>query len=256
VSVTVSAQLGPGHILVVDDNPLNRLLLSRALETQGYAVTTAANGLQALDLLRQDRATQFDIVLLDIMMPELDGYAALGEIKRDRALRHLPVIMISAVDEMDSVIRCIEMGATDYLPKPFNAALLHARISASLAGKRLRDLELEYLEQVGYVIDAAAAVEAGSFAAASLEPVAARTDALGQLARVFERMAREVQAREERLKDQVRELTIEIDEVRQARKVAEITETQYFQQLRSQAGDLRRIMDAADDTVESRREPQ
>ena len=135
------------------------------------------------------------------------------------------------------------MGATDYLPKPFNSALLQARISASLAGKRLRDLELEYLEQVGHVTAAAAAVEAGTFAAGSLEVVARRTDALGKLARIFQRMAHEVRSREERLKREVGELRIEINQVRQAQKVAEITETEYFQRLRGQADELRRIME-------------
>jgi DNA-binding response OmpR family regulator len=173
----------------------------------------------------------------------MDGYQTLACIKEQGTLQHLPVIMISALDEMDSIIRCIKLGATDYLTKPFNAALLHARISASLASKRLRDLELEYLEQVGRVTAAAAAVEAGTFAPESVEGVAARADALGQLARVFQRMAREVRAREERLQREVHELRIEIDQVRQAERVAEITETEYFQRLRGQADQLRRMMD-------------
>ena len=231
-----------GRILVVDDEAINRRVLARALETQGYVVATAEDGRRALALLRSERPPAFDVVLLDILMPELDGYETLGQIKGDATLRHLPVIMISAVDELDSVIRCIEMGATDYLPKPFNAALLQARLAASLAGKQLRDLELEYLQQVGRVIEAAAAVEAATFVPDSLDGVAARPDALGQLARVFQRMAREVQAREERLRQQVQELRIEIDEARQVRQVAEITESEYFQRLRGQASELRRIM--------------
>lgn len=182
-------------------------------------------------------------MLLDILMPKLDGYETLAAIRADPALRHLPVIMITAVDEIDSAIRCIELGAMDYLPKPFKAPVLRARIGASLAAKRLRDLELEYLEQVGRVTDAAAAVEAGAFPTDGLDRVASRTDALGTLARMFQRMAREVQAREDRLHQQVRELQIEIDEARQAQKVAEITESDYFQQLRGQAADLRRIME-------------
>ncbi len=203
-------------------------------------MTTAEDGAEALALLQSD--APFDLVLLDIVMPEVDGYAVLERIKADEALRHIPVIMISAVDEMESVVRCIEAGATDYLPKPFNAALLEARINASLAEKRLRDLELEYLEQVRHVINAAAAVEDGRFEPESLDDVARRTDALGQLARVFQRMAREVRAREERLRQQVAELRIEIDEARQAHKVAEITDTEYFKGLREQAADLRKTM--------------
>ena len=127
----------PGQFLVVDDNRMNRLKLARGLEEQGHSVTIAEDGQQALALLH---STAFDVVLLDIMMPELDGYEVLGRMKADAALREIPVIVVSAVDEMESVVRCIEMGATDYLPKPFNAALLQARINASLAGKRLRDL--------------------------------------------------------------------------------------------------------------------
>jgi two-component system cell cycle response regulator len=232
-----------GHVLVVDDNQINRMMLSRAVEKQGCQVTTAENGQQALALLHAEQAGPFDVILLDILMPELDGYQVLEQVKGDGRLRHIPVIMISAVDEMDSVIRCIEMGATDYLPKPFNPALLRARLNASLAGKRLRDLELEYLEHVGHVVQAAQAFEAETFDPGTLDRVAARTDALGQLARVFQRMAREVYAREQRLKQQVQELRIELDEAKQAQQVAEITETDYFQELQAKAQDLRKIID-------------
>jgi len=231
------------RVLVVDDATLNRRLLQRALVQEGYDAVLAEDGVQALDLLRVGVPPPVDVVLLDILMPNLDGYETLAAIKADPALRHLPVIMITAVDETESAVRCIELGATDYLPKPFNAAVLRARIGASLAAKRLRDLELEYLEQVGRVTDAAAAVEAGTFAIEGLDGVAARDDALGSLARVFQRMAHEVRAREARLQQQVRELQIVIDEERQAKKVAEITESDYFQQLRGQAAELRRIME-------------
>jgi two-component system, cell cycle response regulator len=232
-----------GRILVVDDNQLNRSVLTRSLNLEGYAVETSENGLEALELLRLPPS--FDVVLLDILMPELDGYETLARIKADETLKHFPVIMISAVDELESVVRCIEMGATDYLHKPFNAAILRARINASLATKRLRDLELEYLEQVWHVTAAAAAVENAEFEPNALDGVAARPDALGQLARVFQRMAREVRAREERLQQTVRELRIEIDEARQAKKVAEITESDYFRQLRSEAEGLRQIIDGS-----------
>jgi CheY-like chemotaxis protein/class 3 adenylate cyclase/predicted metal-dependent HD superfamily phosphohydrolase len=205
-----------GHVLVVDDNLVNLRLLARAVEEQGHRVTTAENGRQALDLLSADDHDSFDLVLLDILMPEMDGYQVLERVKGDDRLRHLPVIMISAVDQMASVIRCIRMGATDYLPKPFNAALLQARLNASLAEKRLRDLELEYLEQVGYVIDAAGSVETTTFEAKDLDGVAARDDALGQLARVFQRMAREVYLREQRLKQQLLQLHLDIEEMRRS----------------------------------------
>jgi two-component system cell cycle response regulator len=230
------------RILVVDDDPVNRMLLARTLGAQGHEVTTAEDGRQALELLQSDSGAGFDVVLLDIVMPEMDGYAVLSRIKGDEALRHVPVIMITAIDELDSVVRCIEAGATDYLPKPFNGAVLEARINASLAEKRVRDLELEYLEQVDRVIAAAAAVEEGRFDLETLDEPARRDDALGKLARVFERMAREVRAREERLQQQVTELRIEIDEARQAAKVAEVTDTEYFKELRAQAAELRRTM--------------
>jgi two-component system, cell cycle response regulator len=231
----------PGRILVVEDDPLARSMLTRRLQAEGHEAETAGSGLQALDRLAG--ATPFDVVLLDIEMPELDGYETLSRIKENESLRHIPVIMISGVDELESIVRCIEMGATDYLPKPFDAAILRARLNASLAGKRLRDLELEYLEQVGRVIAAAGAVEADEFDPASLEDVAARDDALGQLARTFQRMALEVRAREDRLRQELRELRIEIDEQRQARKVAEITGTEYFKNLRDRARDLRKIIE-------------
>jgi signal transduction histidine kinase len=133
-----------GHILVVDDNRMNRLKLSRGLEQQGHTVALAENGQQALKMLQKD---PFDVVLLDIIMPEMDGYQVLEQIKNDGALRDIPVIVISALDEMDSVVRCIEMGAEDYLPKPFDPVLLKARLGASLEKKKLRDLERAYLQQ-------------------------------------------------------------------------------------------------------------
>ena len=106
-----------GRILVVDDNEINRDMLSRRLVRQGYTPVTAQNGREALERLR---AEPFDLVLLDILMPEMNGYQVLEQLKRDPDLRHIPVIMISALDEIESVVRCIEIGAEDYLPKPFN----------------------------------------------------------------------------------------------------------------------------------------
>jgi len=124
-------------LLIVDDIEDNRFALSRRLAREGYLnVTTAADGRQALDLLN---SRPFDLVLLDIMMPNVNGYEVLAEMKADERLRHIPVIMISAVDEIDSVIRCIELGAEDYLPKPFNPTLLRARVGACLERKRLYD---------------------------------------------------------------------------------------------------------------------
>jgi DNA-binding response OmpR family regulator len=177
------------------------------------------------------------------MMPEMDGYQVLEQMKADTVLRDVPVIVISALDDLESVVKGIELGAEDYLPKTFDPVLLRARIGACLEKKRLRDQEVEYLRNVSLVTDAAAAVEAETFDPGALADVAARTDALGQLARVFARMAREVVAREQRLKQQVQQLRIELDEAMQAQRVAEITETDYFQQLEAKAQDLRQIID-------------
>lgn len=228
-----------GTILVVDDDMLNRIVLSTNLTEQGFAVETAENGRIALDMLA---CRCFDVVLLDLVMPEMDGFQVLERMKSNPSLLDIPVIVISALEEMDGIIRCIEMGATDYLPKPFDAALLRARLNASLANKRLRDIELEYLEQVKRVTQAAMAVEAGSFDLADLDAVAAREDALGHLARVFQTMARQVNEREKNLRQQVQELRIVIDEAKKEREVSEITETEYFRDLRVKAEKLRRVI--------------
>lgn len=135
----------PGRILVVDDNPENRETLARRLQRQGHIIAMAGDGEQALEALRRE---PFDLVLLDVMMPVMDGHAALDAMKADDHLRHIPVIMISALDELESVVRCIENGAEDYLPKPFNPTLLRARIGASLEKKKLRDQEQEYIRTI------------------------------------------------------------------------------------------------------------
>lgn len=126
----------PGRLLVVDDNKVNRLLLVRGLEQQGHNVAFAENGRQALERLRGE---PFDLVLLDIEMPEMDGFQVLEELLHDPRLRDIPVIMVSAMEELDGVVKCIEMGAEDYLTKPPNPVLLRARVNASLEKKRLRD---------------------------------------------------------------------------------------------------------------------
>ncbi len=127
-----------GAILVVDDDPIVRGLLSRALAADGHEVHTAEHGEQALNLLERVRA---DVVLLDIVMPGLDGIGVLDRIKADPRLQHLPVIMISGLDDYDNVVRCIESGAEDYLPKPFDPVLLRARIAGGLNKRRIQELE-------------------------------------------------------------------------------------------------------------------
>jgi class 3 adenylate cyclase len=135
----------PGYCLVVDDNPQNRDILSRLLLRQGHRVESAVNGREALEKIQ---ASSFDMVFLDIMMPEMNGFQVLEHLKTDEKLRGLPVVMISALGETDVVAHCISLGAEDYLPKPFNPVLLKARIGACLEKKRFRDRERLYLRQI------------------------------------------------------------------------------------------------------------
>lgn len=137
-AATPIAVIAPGTLLVVDDQSMNRDVLSRRLRRHGHTVVTASNGNDALALMRE---TPFDLLLLDIMMPDMDGYEVLRRVKSDDRLQHIPVVMISAVDELQSVVRCIAAGAEDYLAKPFNPTLLQARIGACLEKKRSRDRE-------------------------------------------------------------------------------------------------------------------
>ena len=134
-----------GLILVVDDYRTNRLKLSMGLKQQGHTVAQAESGRVALEMLR---AKPFDLVLLDIVMPEMDGYEVLRQMKMDDALRDIPVIIISAQDELESMVKGIELGAEDYLPKSFDPVLLKARIEACLEKKRLRDQEKAFMYEI------------------------------------------------------------------------------------------------------------
>ena len=144
-SVGPHTEVAPGLVLVVDDDASNREVLSRRLRWQGHDVRIANTGRDALQMMGE---AEYDLVLLDIMMPDMDGYEVLGHIKSDERLRHIPVIMISALSELQSVVRCIEAGAEDYLAKPFNPTLLKARIGACLEKKRGRDRETILYEQL------------------------------------------------------------------------------------------------------------
>ena len=135
---------GPARLLVVDDNKVNRLLLTRSLELQGHSVASAENGRVALDMLRREG---FDLLLLDMEMPEMDGFQVLEQLGNDRQLRDLPVIVTSSLEGVENVVRCIELGAEDYLSKPVNPGLLKARIGASLEKKRLRDQQKELMRR-------------------------------------------------------------------------------------------------------------
>jgi class 3 adenylate cyclase len=132
-------------VLVVDDDPVNRSMLSRSLEADGHEVTTVESGAEALELAGSQ---DFDVVLLDVVMPGMDGYQVLERLKADPALRHLPVVMVTAVDDVASAVRCIELGADDYLSKPVDPVVLGARVRAGLTKKRLHDLQRQHVEEV------------------------------------------------------------------------------------------------------------
>ena len=135
---------GAARLLVVDDNKVNRLLLTRSLELQGHSAASAENGRVALEMLRRE---SFDLLLLDMEMPEMDGFQVLEQLVNDRQLRDLPVIVTSSLEGIANVVRCIELGAEDYLSKPVNPGLLKARIGASLEKKRLRDQQKELMRR-------------------------------------------------------------------------------------------------------------
>ena len=138
LSTAPSGEGESSRILIVDDTEAIRELLSRRLAREGHRITEAENGQSALDRIKADK---FDLILLDMMMPDINGYEVLTQLKADARFRDIPVIVISALDEIDSIVRCIEAGAEDYLSKPFNPIILRARIGASLEKKRLRDRE-------------------------------------------------------------------------------------------------------------------
>jgi len=214
-AVTLAASAGgtarkTARVLVVDDIEENRGVLERRLRREGHTVVCAENGKRALELAG---GGEFDIILLDVMMPEMDGYETLDLLKSNPASRDVPVIMISALDDIASIVRCIERGAEDYLPKPFDPVLLRARISACLDRKEMRAREKEFLAGVTRVTAAAAAIERGEYSAGALAGVAKRNDELGTLARVFDSMATGIREREARLRAQVENLRREISAV-------------------------------------------
>lgn len=133
-----------GHLLIVDDNKVNRLLMSRSVEFLGYKASVAENGKVAMAMLAQD---SFDVLLLDIEMPEMDGFEVLEALKKDVSLRDLPVIVTSSLEGMDNIVRCIELGAEDYIPKPVNKVLLKARLGSCLEKKRLVDEQKRLLKR-------------------------------------------------------------------------------------------------------------
>lgn len=201
------------RILVVDDVEDNRGVLKRRLEREGHEVICASGGAEAIAIAVQGG---IDIILLDVMMPEMDGYETLEKLKSTSHTREIPVIMISALNDIASIVRCIENGAEDYLPKPFDPVLLRARISALLEKKALRDREKSFLKDVQRVAAAAVLVERAQYEATALSGIVERPDELGVLARVFNSMAAGIQEREARLRNQVARLREEISGVAEA----------------------------------------
>lgn len=173
-----------GVFLVVDDNPSTRMVLTRALELQGHVVVEADNGRRCLEILREPREDAFDAVLLDLLMPDLDGYEVLARIQEDERLPDLPVIVVSAMDDLSSAMRCVELGAADYLPKPVNPALLKARLGAAIAERRLADLEVQLAALTH-------AISREGLHARIAADVASRTDQVGDLARALQDSATE-----------------------------------------------------------------
>jgi DNA-binding response OmpR family regulator len=224
---------GPGgSILVIDHEEVDRALLGRRLTRQGYSVLFAETGEAGLAIVAREPV---DVILLDVLLPRMTGYEVLARLKRDETLREIPVLIITGVGDTESVARCLALGADDYLAKTFDPVVLGARVRACLGKKRARDFDLAYLRGVARVTAAALAVESGQFVPGILDDVVQRPDALGNLARLFRRMAIEVTARQRRLEDQVNQLTIAIDKEKQAAEVDAITESDYFQDLKARA---------------------
>ena len=177
------------RVLAVDDSPLGRLKMKKAVAHLGYAVDLAEDGATAVAMLQ---AGNFDAVLLDIVMPEVDGFDVLRQLQADPRLRDIPVIVVSSLDdERDSVVKALELGAQDFLPKDFDPVILRARLDTSVARKRFRDREREYFGRIEKLTEAAKTLESGHFSPEDLRigDLAALNDPLGRLAAVFQGMA-------------------------------------------------------------------
>lgn len=190
-------------LLVVDDMDGPRQILIRLLRRLGYDVVEAENGVTAMAIAETRKV---DVILSDIEMPECDGFELLRRLKANAETRDVPVIVVSGLDDTDSIVRCIELGAEDHLAKPFNSLMLQARVRASLERKQLRDHEITYLSRVAKLTVAAEEVESATYRPGSLAHLAAHDDPLGRLARVFDRVASAWQSRAAKLEQRVRNL--------------------------------------------------
>jgi CheY-like chemotaxis protein len=195
------------RVLIVDDEPLMITLLQRAVRSMGHETVSAPS---AEDGQRVMASTPVDLVLTDIEMPGMSGIQFLEALKKNEATRRIPVIVISSADDMDSVTRCIVLGAEDHIPKPFQHDLLRARVRASLERKRLMDADTAHRVAVTKLIDAAEAVESETYSPELIGDVTGREDGVGRLARVFDRMVMNLRTREHRLRERVRHLRREV----------------------------------------------
>jgi len=202
-------------ILYVEDNDDNVYMLKNRLSRAGFTVIIATDGTQGVAMASSE---QPDLILMDLTLPDINGEEAARRLKADPATRDLPVIMISALDDLGAIARCIEAGALDYLPKPFEPVILRARLAASLAEKRFRDQERDLVRALGVVTAAATAVEAGAYQAGQLGTLAQRPDAVGRLARVMDRMATGVGERESSLRGRLEQLRAEIGHARKTQE--------------------------------------
>lgn len=196
---------GQGRILVVDDTRPLRLKLAAATTALGHLCHSVASGREALDHMRNHPV---DAVLLDIVMPEMDGFEVLKAMKGDPALKEIPVIVISSLDDTESAVQAIELGAEDFLPKNFDPVIFKARVNTLLQKKRVRDAEVDYLKQVQKLARAAQVLKVGNYnpAKLGLQEISERRDALGDLARVFSDAAQKVYERERRLRQSIKTL--------------------------------------------------
>jgi CheY-like chemotaxis protein len=195
------------RVMIVDDQLALINILERAIRGAGHDTVAAPNGREALAIAQKGG---IDLVLTDIEMPEMSGIDLLIALKADNATRHIPVIVISGADDLFHVTRCIELGAEDHIGKPFEPRLLHARINASLERKRLHDLEKDQRDGLARMVEAAEAVERGTYAADTLTGIREQPSGIGHLARVFDRMVSGVKAREGRLRERVQMLQAEV----------------------------------------------
>lgn len=234
----------PGRILAVDDDVLNLDLLAQRLSRQGHVVSSAMDGEEALERLRE---RPFDLVLLDVMMPRLDGYGTLLRLKADDQLRSIPVIMISALDELSSVVRCIEAGAEDYLPKPFNPTLLRARIGACLEKKALHDQELElYTSPVHSQPLLDRELQVAQSCVEKLAPGLRHDPQVRPLMEAFQRMTAAVSRRQTDLRATIQDLKIQINRQAVSTQVRTIVADPTFSSLSERARAMRARRQAAE----------